>query len=87
MAMYRASKDTNVRLASRLIEQEMIERIIPTSKDCSQMIWIALLRAGFAQLIDIALRKSTLVLLWKHLFEANGITLAITYIRLHKSIL
>jgi hypothetical protein len=34
----------------------------------------ALLRAGFAQLIDIALRKSTLVLLWQHLFEANGIT-------------
>jgi hypothetical protein len=34
----------------------------------------ALLRAGFAQLIEIALRKSTLVLLWQHLFEANGIS-------------
>ncbi|GEM_PF-5377622 len=33
----------------------------------------ALLRASFAQLIDIALRKSRLALLWQHLFEANGI--------------
>jgi len=33
----------------------------------------ALLRSDFAQLIDIALRKSRLVLLWRHLFKANGI--------------